>query len=191
LHILTAYTRNFSRHHKDGIHVKQQNANCKSILNYTHLTPSFEMRFSNALLFSAATSAVVATSQLPCSPLLLVYARATTEPPANVDNASPEQFDAAANRGWSKGYGAAGYSLFSNMTKLIPAATGYPVHYPVNSESSWIKSHNKAHTFSRPVGQAVLQKTKVLRIFCVSCLHSRKLAPTRSLSWEAIHKEAL
>jgi hypothetical protein len=91
------------------------------------------MRHSNALLLAAATSTVVtASQQLPCSPLLLVYARATTEPPTGVDNASPEQFEAAASRGWSKGYGAAGYSLFSNMTKLIPAATGYPVHYPVN-----------------------------------------------------------
>jgi hypothetical protein len=93
------------------------------------------MRYSVALLLSAATSTVVATNQLACSPLLLVYARATTEPPASVENASPEQFDAAANRGWSKGYGAAGYSLFSNMTKLIPAATGYPVHYPVFDHS--------------------------------------------------------
>lgn len=31
-----------------------------------------------------------------------------------------------------KGYGAAGYSIFTNVTALVPGATGYPVHYPAN-----------------------------------------------------------
>jgi hypothetical protein len=91
------------------------------------------MRYSIAVLLSAAASTVVASTALPCSPLLLVYARATTEPPSGVENADAAGFDAAASRGWSKGYGAAGYSLYSNMTKLIPASTGYPVHYPVRN----------------------------------------------------------
>jgi hypothetical protein len=38
--------------------------------------------------------------------------------------------NAAAGR-WSKGYGAAGYSLLTNITKLVPDTTGYPVNYPV------------------------------------------------------------
>jgi surfactin synthase thioesterase subunit len=41
-------------------------------------------------------------------------------------------FDLAAGRTWSKGYGAAGYSLYSNVTALIPSASGYPVHYPAS-----------------------------------------------------------
>ena len=44
-------------------------------------------------------------------------ARATGEP-------------AASAGGWSKGFGAAGMSLFSNITALIPGSTGYPVNYP-------------------------------------------------------------
>jgi hypothetical protein len=61
---------------------------------------------------------------------LIPTARATTEPPGGVENANLEQFDAAAARVWSKGYGAAGKSIFSNITALIPEATGWPVHYP-------------------------------------------------------------
>jgi hypothetical protein len=80
-----------------------------------------------------------------CSPLHLVYgmlfkvfvnclihtyikplARATTELPQSYGS----NFDGAAARYWSKGYGAAGYSLYSNVTSLIQGATGYPVHYP-------------------------------------------------------------
>jgi hypothetical protein len=38
---------------------------------------------------------------------LKLVARATTEPPQNYGS----DFEAAANRGWSKGYGAAGASL--------------------------------------------------------------------------------
>ncbi|KAF2670909.1 alpha/beta-hydrolase [Microthyrium microscopicum] len=64
-----------------------------------------------------------------CSPLHLVYARATTEPPASYSEGA---FDTAAARTWSKGYGAAGMSLLTNVTALIPGATGYPVHYPAS-----------------------------------------------------------
>jgi hypothetical protein len=90
------------------------------------------MRSSIALAF-AATAATVAAQDKPvqdpgCAPLYYVYARATTEPPGNVENASPEQFDAAASRGWSKGFGAAGFSILGNITSLIPGTVGYPVH---------------------------------------------------------------
>jgi hypothetical protein len=47
----------------------------------------------------------------------IATARATGEPAANVPNS------------WSKGYGAAGASLLSNITALVPGATGYPVNY--------------------------------------------------------------
>ena len=60
---------------------------------------------------------------------LTVTARATTEPPGKY---STGQFDSAAARTWSKGYGAAGKSLLSNITALLPSATGYPVHYPAS-----------------------------------------------------------
>lgn len=49
--------------------------------------------------------------------LVTPIARATTEP-------------AASAGGWSKGYGAAGMSLVSNVTALVPGSTGYPVNYP-------------------------------------------------------------
>jgi hypothetical protein len=58
-------------------------------------------------------------------------ARATTEPPASYGGS----FDTAAARTWSKGYGAAGKSLLSNITALMPSATGYPVHYPASMAS--------------------------------------------------------
>jgi surfactin synthase thioesterase subunit len=46
------------------------------------------------------------------------------------------KFDQLAGAVWSKGYGAAGASLFNNITKLIPGSTGYPVHYPASSGNS-------------------------------------------------------
>jgi surfactin synthase thioesterase subunit len=46
------------------------------------------------------------------------------------------KFDQLAKGFWSKGYGAAGASLFNNITKLIPGSTGYPVHYPASSGNS-------------------------------------------------------
>lgn len=60
---------------------------------------------------------------------LATKARATTEPPTSY---LPGLFDTATGQTWSKGYGAAGYSLFTNVTTLIPSATGYPVHYPAS-----------------------------------------------------------
>jgi hypothetical protein len=36
---------------------------------------------------------------------------------------------------WSKGFGAAGYSLMTNITKLMPDTTAYPVRYPVSFPS--------------------------------------------------------
>lgn len=48
---------------------------------------------------------------------LFSTARATGEP-------------AETARGWSKGFGAAGFSLSTNVSALVPGADGYPVHYP-------------------------------------------------------------
>jgi len=85
------------------------------------------MRATAILL--AAAPAVLAQN---CPKLEVVYARATTEPPMGIAaDATEEQFTAAANRGWSKGYGAAGMSFVSNVTALIPGSVGYPVPYPV------------------------------------------------------------
>ena len=56
-------------------------------------------------------------------------ARATSEPPTSY---LPGRFDQAAARVWSRGYGAAGYSLYTNVTALVPGAGGYPVHYPAS-----------------------------------------------------------
>jgi hypothetical protein len=67
-----------------------------------------------------------------CPKLEIVYARATTEPPTGITAETTDaQFTAAANRGWSKGYGAAGMSFVNNVTALIPDTVGYPVPYPV------------------------------------------------------------
>ncbi|KAF2401112.1 alpha/beta-hydrolase [Trichodelitschia bisporula] len=96
------------------------------------------MRATSTLLALAAAATASATSVLTAAPtadcptLLLVYARATTEPPGSMDNADSAKFEAAAARVWSKGYGAAGFSLYSNVTKLIPGSAGYPVHYPAS-----------------------------------------------------------
>jgi len=78
-------------------------------------------------VFAAIAPVALAQGEAACSGLHLVYARATTEPPANY---AAGQFDTAAAKVWSKGYGAAGMSLFNNLTFLVPGATGYPVHYP-------------------------------------------------------------
>jgi hypothetical protein len=121
------------------------------------------MKPSPIFVLTAIVSAVCAAEN--CSNLHLVYARATTEPPASVPkaaNASSEvyskTFEAAAlnetTGSWSKGYGAAGASLLSNLTGVdmrslttsldvrtgkkvqgftpyVEGTTGYPVHYPV------------------------------------------------------------
>ncbi|KAE9977152.1 hypothetical protein BLS_001610 [Venturia inaequalis] len=71
------------------------------------------MRSSLALVAALVPAALAAE----CSPFELVYARATGEP-------------AASAKVWSKGYGAAGFSLYTNITALIPGATGYAVNYP-------------------------------------------------------------
>lgn len=62
-----------------------------------------------------------------------MIARATTEPPTGISaTATEEQFRTAANRIWSKGYGAAGASFVANVTALIPGSVGYPVPYPAD-----------------------------------------------------------
>lgn len=35
---------------------------------------------------------------------------------------------------WSKGFGEAGYSLSTNITKLVPETTSYPIVYPANTQ---------------------------------------------------------
>jgi hypothetical protein len=87
------------------------------------------MRLYESILLATAIEMAAAQK---CSPLHFIYARATTEPPMGQDQASIQQFDAAANRVWSKGYGAAGKSMFGNITAIIPEATGWPVHYPAS-----------------------------------------------------------
>jgi hypothetical protein len=67
----------------------------------------------------------------PSDILIEILARATTEPPQGVDEATGSEWEAKAAKIWSKGWGAAGYSLFTNLTSLLPGTTGYPVHYPV------------------------------------------------------------
>ena len=63
--------------------------------------------------------------------LIKIQARATTEPPQGVDEATGLEWVAKATKVWVKGWGAAGYSLFTNLTSILPGTTGYPVHYPV------------------------------------------------------------
>jgi hypothetical protein len=65
-------------------------------------------------------------------------ARATTEPPQTdwKEDGAMTKFDQLAGGVWSKGYGAAGASLLTNITKLIPGSTGYPVHYPASGGNS-------------------------------------------------------
>ncbi|KAK2804590.1 condensin complex subunit Cut3 [Onygenales sp. PD_10] len=87
-------------------------------------------------LLLAALAALPAAQAQDCSPLHYIFARATTEPPTNVENASPEEFEEAADKFWSKGYGAAGHSIFTNITALVPDVTGYPVHYPASFGTS-------------------------------------------------------
>lgn len=97
-----------------------------------------KMRSTLALLAAFVPAAMAAE----CAPLHFVYARATTEPPKGLTSADltgPDgvaKFDKAASGIWSLGYGAAGASLFSNITKLLPGTTGWPVHYPASGEGS-------------------------------------------------------
>ncbi|KAF2428089.1 alpha/beta-hydrolase [Tothia fuscella] len=65
-----------------------------------------------------------AAAQTACPPFEFVYA------PQNAGTGA--QFESAASKVWSKGYGAAGYSLYTNLTALIPGMAGYPVHYPAS-----------------------------------------------------------
>jgi hypothetical protein len=79
-----------------------------------------------------------ATLAAECSPLHFVYARATTEPPRGItaaDLKGPDgvaKFDKEAAKWWSSSYGAAGASLYSNITKLLPGTTGWGVRYPAS-----------------------------------------------------------
>jgi len=90
---------------------------------------------SFALLFASAASLALAEE---CSPLHFIYARATTEVPTGIKEASTAaQWQEAAGKWWSKGYGAAGGALWLNLTDAkvstkIDGITGYPVPYPVS-----------------------------------------------------------
>ncbi|KAF1980782.1 carbohydrate esterase family 5 protein [Aulographum hederae CBS 113979] len=63
----------------------------------------------------------------PCPPLELIYARATLEPPQMLapGNFSGSAFEQAAKGVWSEGYGAAGHSLMTNISSLIPGAASF------------------------------------------------------------------
>jgi hypothetical protein len=115
------------------------------------------MRYDIVLL-AAIVPTILAQNEAACAPLELVYgiffqksmisreatnlksiiARATTEPPSTTGDSDLEKYNAkfneAAQRIWSKGYGAAGYSLFTNLTALVPGTSGYPVPYPATMD---------------------------------------------------------
>lgn len=90
---------------------------------------------SFALLFASAASLALAED---CSPVHYIYARATTEVPIGIkETTTPAQWQEAANKWWSKGYGAAGGALWLNLTDTkastkIDGITGYAVPYPVS-----------------------------------------------------------
>jgi len=90
---------------------------------------------SPVLILALIASLVLAEE---CSPLHLIYARATTEPPTSVDakvgtDGYWKAFEVAANKTATKGYGAAGWAFVAELTKKIPGTTTYAVHYPVCS----------------------------------------------------------
>jgi hypothetical protein len=64
-----------------------------------------------------------------------MLARATGEfPKETKTTTTPQEYEKLFAVPWSKGYGAAGYSVLGNLTKLVGAdvVDGYPVHYPVS-----------------------------------------------------------
>ena len=89
-----------------------------------------------------ALGATSVSAQAGCSPLHFVYARATTElPTGTTESTTLEQFTAKAAKYWSKGYGAAGASLFFNLSRpaspqYIAGITGFPVNYPASTGNS-------------------------------------------------------
>jgi hypothetical protein len=89
-----------------------------------------------------ALGATSVSAQSGCSPLHFVYARATTELPTGTTEATTlEQFTAKAAKYWSKGYGAAGASLYFNLSRpaspqYIAGITGFPVNYPASMGNS-------------------------------------------------------
>jgi hypothetical protein len=98
------------------------------------------MRTTFAVVLALITGSVLAGPEAECAPVEYVYARATTEPPQGIKEGDTlESFHAAAAKYWSKGYGAAGASLWSNLTSnavtKIDGIVGYPVPYPVSSLS--------------------------------------------------------
>jgi hypothetical protein len=62
-------------------------------------------------------------------------ARGTGEQPSGITGqTSSEQYRVAAGNSPTKGFGSAGFSLFTELRKLIPTAAASPVNYPV----SWL-----------------------------------------------------
>lgn len=86
-------------------------------------------------------------------------ARATTEAPNGMSaSTTSQQFEAAAARTPTKGFGAAGFSLLQEITKLLPSITSYPVNYPV---STCLALNNSGLTEdSRRIGLVAQQKIR-------------------------------
>ncbi|KAF2434171.1 alpha/beta-hydrolase [Tothia fuscella] len=92
-----------------------------------------KMRFTDAVVLALFAPLVLGQIALKCSELHLIYARATTEPPSGMSGSTtPQQFETAASKTPTKGFGAAGFSLLQELTKLVPALTAYPVNYPAD-----------------------------------------------------------
>jgi hypothetical protein len=101
------------------------------------------------------------------------------------------QFDAAANKVWSKGYGAAGYSLFTNLTSLIPKMAGYPVHYPVNSATQSLAALPLIENELRQGSRAARQKTQASKTWQTISNRERQRVRQSSLRLVAILKVPL
>jgi len=83
------------------------------------------------LLASEIPRAILAQN---CSPLQIVWARATGEPPRQSEGIETrEKFEAAAAKTPNKGYGSVGNTIVSNVMKVITGTTSYPVHYVANN----------------------------------------------------------
>ena len=93
------------------------------------------LRLLGALAAPLVLVAVVQAEE-SCAPLHLIYARATGEPPESISAVAGTPnyragFDEAASKVTTKGFGAAGWALVTELTKAIPGTTSYPVHYSV------------------------------------------------------------
>jgi hypothetical protein len=115
-------------------------SSCSDGCSYTAQIYSFPQPFrmhQSLVLLLSLTGPELAAADANCSPLHFVYAHATTEPPQGIKEATTaEEFQEAAAKVCSRGYGAAGANLRSNLTSLkasthIEGITAFPVPYPV------------------------------------------------------------